>query len=257
MQDFEDKIAVVTGAAQGIGRALAERFAKAGMKVVLVDVDRAALTSTTQALRGSGATVLDIEADVADYEQVRMVAAAAYEKFGAVHVLYNNVGISSTPVPIWEIPMDEWHRAVSVNFISVVNGIHVFAPLMVGQGSEGHIVNSASAAAFGCRPGMSPYVSTNHAVVALSESLHHDLVSVGSRIKASVVCAGPVRTSAPSTFAESELMPAAEAGEIIFRSISDDRFYIFTHPEGTRDRVRARADAILGDESPVRSARIS
>lgn len=257
MQEFNGKVAVITGAAEGIGRGMAERFARAGMKVVLVDINRDLLSRAAESLRDAGATVLEVIADVGDYEQVKGVARAAYDAFAAVHVLCNNAGLVSLFEPIWTIPMDEWQRVLAVNFNGVLNGVHVFAPLMHQQGDEGHIINTASMAGIGSRGGHSPYVVTKHAVIALSESLHHDLGQIGSRIKASVLCPGPVLTKlVPASLVTEEMMSPADVAEIVLEAIRDERFYVFTHPAETRDRVRVQAMDMLLDRPPTSSRRV-
>ena len=194
MQDFEGKVAVITGGASGIGFGMAERFAAAGMTVVLADINEDALPEAESRLAERGASALGVPVDVADPDQVEELARRVLDEFGAVHVLCNNAGVNSSDEPIWEISRQDWERVIDINLRGVIHGIRTFLPHMLEQDSEGFIVNTASAAGLGSRPGISPYVATKHAVIALSESLHHDLVAAGSKLRAAVLCPGRIRT---------------------------------------------------------------
>jgi NAD(P)-dependent dehydrogenase (short-subunit alcohol dehydrogenase family) len=254
MQDFEGKVAVVTGGAAGIGRGMAERLAAAGAKLVLADVNSDALAETAKELESGGASVLQVQTDVTDYAQVQALARRAFDEFGAVHVLCNNAGISTQNIAIWDIPIEEWRQVVGVNFWGVLHGIHAFVPLMLQSGAEGHIVNTASAAGLGSRPGLSPYVATKHAVVALTESLHHDLRLAGANVRASVLCPGRVvtRMSSRAPDEERSMLPS-EVGDMVVAAIREQRFWILTHPEGIKERVRGRAEDLLQDRDPTHS----
>ena len=270
MRDFRDKVAVVTGGSGGIGLGLAQRFLEAGMRVVLADIDADGLREAERRLAAPGA-VLGVRTDVTRREQVEALARRALGEFGAVHVLCNNAGLSSRPEPaLWELPAEEWRAVVDVNFWGVLHGMHVFVPLMIAQDSEGHVVNTASAAGLGSRPGLSTYVATKAAVIALTESLHHELARAGSKLRASVLCPGRVRTPmrmggyrrprAPRDEAAAEdegrRLPPAAVGGLVLDAIREERFYVLTHPEATRARVRSRADDLLLDRAPTRSSSI-
>src|SRR4051812_11561409 len=163
------QVAVITGAASGIGLALAERFARDRLDVVLADVDEAALARAADSISALGVQTLAVPTDVSDHAAVDALAAAAVERFGAVHVLCNNAGVSSRADP-WFGPLSAWTWVVGVNLWGVVHGVRAFLPALIGQG-EGHIVNTASMA--GLMPGVGPmYSGTKHAVVALTEELH-------------------------------------------------------------------------------------
>jgi NAD(P)-dependent dehydrogenase (short-subunit alcohol dehydrogenase family) len=210
MDDFEGKVAVVTGAASGIGLALATRFADEGMKVVLADVERDALDRAAEGLadRAGADAVLAVPTDVRDDRAIDALADATFERFGAAHVLCNNAGVGVGGLA-WTVPADRWRWIVDVNLLGVAHGIRAFVPLMIAQG-EGHVVNTASAAGLLTGPGMSPYYATKHGVVALSESLHFDLQLVGARIGVSVLCPEWVRTR----IADSERNRPADVGEM-------------------------------------------
>ena len=270
MRDFQDKVAVVTGGSGGIGRGLAQRFLQAGMRVALADIDADGLKEAEQAL-GAYGTVIGIPTDVSKRESVEALARRVLDEFGAVHVVCNNAGLNSLHEPaLWELPHEEWQTVVGVNFWGVLNGMHVFVPLMIEQDTEGHIVNTASAAGLGSRPGISTYVATKAAVVALSESLHHELAKAGSKLRASVLCPGRVRTavrmggyqrprrarSEDEGDGEGRRMLPTDVGDLVVEAIREERFYILTHPEAIKERVRSRADDLLLDRLPTYSPSI-
>jgi NAD(P)-dependent dehydrogenase (short-subunit alcohol dehydrogenase family) len=223
MDDFTGKVAVVTGAASGIGLGLAQRFAGEGMRVVLADVERDALDAAAEALAAQhGADdVLAVPTDVRDERAVDALADAAFERFGAVHVLCNNAGVGVGGLS-WTIPADRWRWIVDVNLLAVAHGVRAFVPRMIEQG-EGHVVNTASAAGIMTGPGMAPYYATKHGVVAMSESLFFELRFVGAGVGVSVLCPEWVRTriadserNRPDDVAATDLMGqplAAPAGD--------------------------------------------
>ena len=270
MRDFQDKVAVVTGGSGGIGSGIAQRLLEAGMRVALADIDADGLKEAEQAL-GQYGTVIGVPTDVTSRDSVEALARRVLDEFGAVHVLSNNAGLNSRPEPaLWELPYGEWQAVVGVNFWGVLHGMHVFVPLMIEQDSEGHIVNTASAAGLGSRPGISTYVATKAAVVALSESLHHELQRAGSKLRASVLCPGRIRTpvqmggyqrarqprSAEQLDDQGRRMLPTEVGDLVVDAIREERFYILTHPAATKERVRSRADDLLLDRLPTYSPSI-
>ena len=178
MKELRGKVAVVTGAASGIGRALAGRFAAEGMKVVLADVEGPALAKAESELRAGGATVLAVAADVARAEAVDALAARTLEAFGGVHVLCNNAGVYASGLS-WERPLADWEWVLGVNLWGVIHGVRAFVPIMLRQGSEAHIVNTASVAGLISGPFSAPYNVSKYGVVALSESLHYELALAG------------------------------------------------------------------------------
>ena len=251
------KVAVVTGAASGIGLALAERFAHAGLDVVLADVEQPALQAAEQKIAGLGAKTLAVPTDVSDEAAVNALAAAAVDRFGAVHVVCNNAGVASNADP-WFGPVSAWRWVLGVNLWGVIHGIRAFLPLLAAQ-RESHIVNTASVA--GLIPGASPsYDAAKHAVVAISDDLYRAMKIAGLPVGVSVLCPGWVRTSiyqatrnwpqslgeVPPAAATAEVMtphlqravdegmaPAAVA-DLVADAIAADRFWVFTDPHFTQ-----------------------
>ncbi len=256
MREFADRVAVITGAANGIGRGMAEQFAAVGMRVALADCNEAALHRTARSLRAQGASILAVATDVSDPEQVHALADQVYSTYGATDVLCNNAGVTAPDLPIWDIPLDEWARILSVNLHGVLHGVHVFAPRMQAQGTDGHIVNTASVAGLGSRPGLSPYYTSKHAVISLTESLHHELTAARSRIKASVLCPGRIPTGLSAhtgVLVNAHHVTAADVGTVVLEGIRAERFYLFTHPVATQKRIRDRARDMTKDRPPTRS----
>ena len=186
---------MITGAASGIGLAMATRFAAAGMKLVLADIETAALQRALAQLQGQGATAIAVTVDVADAASVERLADAAYQAFGAVHLLCNNAGVAAPALlqPVWENSLADWHWTLGVNLMGVVHGLRAFVPRMLAGGDEGHIVNTASVA--GLITGSGPYFASKHGVTCISEGLYRDLKTAGSKLSASVLCPGVIRTA--------------------------------------------------------------
>jgi NAD(P)-dependent dehydrogenase (short-subunit alcohol dehydrogenase family) len=279
MQELQGKAAVVTGAASGIGLALARRCAAEGMKVVLADVEPAALTAVEMELRSRGVPVLGVLTDVARSRDVERLAERAVSKFGAVHVLFNNAGVGMIGPATWECTRNDWDWIIGVNLWGVVHGLRIFVPIMIDQGTEGHIVNTASAAGLMALPGMGVYAATKSAVALLSETLSLELARRGSGIKVSVVFPGLVRTrmteasrnrpvelrNEPWVEAarrtrhsgeEDEVrrgteggMPPEDVADAVFRAIREERFYVFTHP-WVKEALRLRTRQMLEERAP-------
>ena len=192
MQDLQNKVAVITGGASGIGFAFAQRFASAGMKLVLADVEEDALSSAERLLADAGAEVLSVLTDVSVEDQVHRLADETFRRFGTAHVVCNNAGVGPGGVS-WEIPTRVWEWVLGVDLWGVIYGIQAFVPRLVAQ-NEGHVVNTASVGGLIGGPGMGPYEAAKHAVVGLSQSLEHDLRLVNSNVHATVVCPSFTRT---------------------------------------------------------------
>lgn len=272
MQNLNGKTAVITGGASGIGFATAQRFAQEGINLVLADIEESALEHAVAELTQSGASVIGIPTDVANHDDVKEVRDAAVKNFGAVHIVFNNAGVSggsaiSSPSEVWE-----W--VMGVNVTGVTNGISVFLPLLLEQ-DEGHIVNTGSLAGLGGVPGMGPYCASKFAVVGLSESLWYELTIKGSNVHCSVLCPGFVNTKIyesernipehlsgwvdqPDTKAlreftkpivESGLDPSV-IGEEVLDSVLDERFWILPHQRVALATMRQRMEWMEGGEPP-------
>lgn len=279
MKDFAGRVAVITGAGSGFGREFARMAHALGMKLVLADIQRDALDTTLAELRAAGAQAIGEVVDVASSDQVRHLADRAYAEFGAVHLLFNNAGVAGGGL-VWENDANDWHWVLGVNLMGVVHGIHHFVPRMLDanrRGEPGHIVNTASIAGFLCPPLMGVYNVSKHAVVALTETLYHDLVLAKSTLGTSVLCpafvptgiAASERNRPPELARDGELtasmrlaqaqsekavssgkMTAAEVARITFDAIRAGRFYVFTH-EKILAAVEARFGAVLARDAPA------
>src|SRR5262249_12126435 len=166
MKRLKDRVAVVTGAASGIGLALAERFVTEGMKVVMADIEKAGLSSSAERLRRTGAAVLATEVDVSRPEDVERLAAETYKTFGAAHVLCNNAGVAVLGA-VHEHTLADWQWVINVNLWGVIHGVRAFVPRMLAGGDEGHILNTASLAGLTTAPFMSLSHGTKHAVLPM------------------------------------------------------------------------------------------
>jgi NAD(P)-dependent dehydrogenase (short-subunit alcohol dehydrogenase family) len=254
VRSLRGKTAVITGAASGIGRALAERLAREGMRLVLADVDRRALREVASSLPGAVA----IRADVSRMSDVESLAAKAYARFGAVHLLCNNAGVAEYGA-VWEVPVRRWRRVLGANLWSAIHGCLAFVPRMIAQGDSAHIVNTASMAGLVTPPLAGAYSVSKHAVVALSEALVQDLALRRARIGVSVLCPGWVATrlarSAPAaatvlrSLIAHGIRPEAVAERAV-RAIRTGEFYVLTHPE-MAPAVQRRAEAILAGRAPA------
>ncbi|QGG95798.1 SDR family NAD(P)-dependent oxidoreductase [Actinomarinicola tropica] len=193
MEQLEGKVAVITGGASGMGLAFARRFARDGMRLVLADVEVPALDAAVAEFEGEGVEVIGVATDVSDAEAMDRLADAAFDRFGTVHVVCNNAGVSGSSAPVHELTTAEWAWVLGVNLWGVIHGHRVFQPRLVEQG-EGHIVNTASMAGHTAFNGLAPYHATKHAVVALSEVAYHELAAAGSPVGISVLCPGFVNT---------------------------------------------------------------
>jgi NAD(P)-dependent dehydrogenase (short-subunit alcohol dehydrogenase family) len=254
---FTDKVAVITGAGSGIGRALAVHAAGLGMQVVLADVNAADLAQAEAALREGGARVRAVRTDVSQRADVEALARQTLDAFGAVHLLFNNAGVIAGST-LWESTPQDWEWVMNVNVWGVIHALSVFVPIMLAQDAEGHIVNTASATALISNNPVAPYSMSKHAVLGLSETLRYSLAQRTDKVKASVLCAGAVKTrimdSARNRPAElhGETTHASQAwraslprfhsarettlqpervAEIVFAGIAAEQFYIMTHPE--------------------------
>jgi NAD(P)-dependent dehydrogenase (short-subunit alcohol dehydrogenase family) len=244
---------VVTGAAGGIGLGIVEALLDRGMHVMLADVDGERLSVEERRLAGGGALVASKVTDVTDAAQVEALASAALDRFGAVHVVCNNAGIIR-PGRSWELSLADWQAVLAVNLYGVINGMRTFVPLLLDSGHEGHVVNVASMAAVVPVPGIAPYNVSKHGVLALSETLHAELVAAGAPIGVTVVMPGRVPTRLgvpagapgpePGVLGPDELAPR-QVGDLVAQAVGQDQLYLFTHPARVDD-ARARFARITG-----------
>jgi len=195
MDTFNGRVAVVTGGGSGIGEGIATVLSKAGAHVIIADRAEDRVDVVCDRLRRStGGEVLGIVTDVSDPTSVEGLAEAAYAKFGAVHLLFNNAGTTSVGA-VWETPLEDWKRVLEVNLFGCIHGIRSFVPRMIAGGDEGHIVNTSSMAGVTPIPLKGPYVASKWAIIGLSKTLQYDLIAAGAKISVSVVCPGPVATT--------------------------------------------------------------
>jgi NAD(P)-dependent dehydrogenase (short-subunit alcohol dehydrogenase family) len=237
MDDLDGRVAVVTGAASGIGFAIARELADAGVNVVMTDVNVDGLAAATAEVRGHGGVVESVAVDVRDPQALERAAARAVDRFGALHIAVNNAGIVNGG-PLWELPLEEWHRLLAVNLWGVIHGVRAFVPRIIEAG-EGHVVNIASMAAMVPHAGIGPYTVAKHGVLGLSEVLKADLDAAGLPIGVSVVFPGMFKTSM-TPFGGDPRIVAIKLLDAIRRS----RFYVFTD-DYRRDEVDARLAAML------------
>jgi NAD(P)-dependent dehydrogenase (short-subunit alcohol dehydrogenase family) len=268
-------VAVVTGAASGIGRALAERFAAEGMKVVLADVEPAALDAAAAGLQGKAPALLAVRVDVARPEDVERLAEETYAAFGAAHVVCNNAGVAVIGA-VHEHTLADWQWVLGVNLWGVIHGVRAFVPRMLAGGDEGHIVNTASMAGLTTAPYMSVYDVTKHGVVALSESMYKEFEITGAPLGVSVVCPGLINTNImrssrnrPPELADEGKVgagaqafgqalgdrlttgyPPSEVADQVVRGIREKRFYIVPAQPEVRQFATLRAQDIIELRNP-------
>ena len=274
MDELNGKVAVITGAASGIGRALAIAFAQEGMRLALADIEVGPLDDTATMVRDIGAEALVVPTDVSDPTEVEALAERTVGEFGDLHLACNNAGVSGGGLS-WEVDLHTWDWVLGVNLYDVIHGIRSFTPRIIASGG-GHIVNTASMAGLTSPPGMSPYNVAKHGVVTLSESMAQELSLTHPEVGISVLCPGWVRTriheadrNRPTNPADAVegpdealegmremvnaliqggLDPAAVA-ETVVHAVKEGRFWVFTHPDWM-PMVADRAERIVAGEPP-------
>jgi NAD(P)-dependent dehydrogenase (short-subunit alcohol dehydrogenase family) len=269
MKHLEGKVAAVTGAASGLGKAMALAFAAEGMNVALADVDEAGIKAVEEEVRSRKAKPFSMRVDVSKAAEVEAFAERTVAKLGAVHLVCNNAGVALTGA-VWENTALDWEWILGVNLRGVVNGVRAFVPRLLAQ-DEGYVVNTASVAGLISPPGMGAYCVSKHAVVTLSEALHHDLRERGSRVGVSVLCPAYVPTGIAdsernrpkdlgiSRKTEKDAMmrkavssgkkSAEEVARAVVAAVKEGRFYILTHP-AIKGAIRARMEDILEERAP-------
>ena len=273
LNELGGKVAAVTGAASGLGRAMALAFASEGMHLALADVDESGLAKTGGDVAAGGMKSFSMRVDVSKAAEVEAFAEKCARELGAIHLVCNNAGVALSG-PVWETSEAEWQWILGVNLLGVVHGVRAFAPRLIAQ-DEGHIVNTASVAGLISPPGLGAYCVSKHAVVTLSEALHHDLRERGSRVGVSVLCPAyvptgisdserhrppglPVTEKSKERLAkEAALKKAVVSGKLsagdvaraVVAAVKENRFYVLTHP-GIKGAVRARIEDVLEGRSP-------
>jgi len=260
LDQLSGRNAVVTGAAGGIGYALARALAAAGMRVLVADIDEAAARQAAERLTAeSGVEALGSGVDVSKEDQVEGLADLARERLGPVHVLCNNAGVQM-PGKAWEFTRKEWDWLLGVNLYGVIHGLRAFLPGMIASGEPGHVVNTASVGGLVAYPGLGMYTASKFAVVGLSETLAGDLAEVGAPIGVTVLCPGPTLSSLREnsarlrpdgqggrqvpTVTHIDRMPADRVAEMTVDAIRRNRFWLVTHPDYL-DMIRERSQGMV------------
>ena len=276
MRELAGKVAVITGAGSGFGREFARVAAQEQIKLMLADVQQDALDRAVEEVRALGAEVLGVRTDVASAADVQRLAERTFKQFGAVHLLFNNAGVGGGGGFAWEASLKDWQWVLGVNLMGVIHGIRTFLPLMMKQDCECHVVNTASAAGLVCAPLMSVYNVSKHGVVALSETLFHDLRLAGAKVSVSVLCPAFVPTNidrcernrpaaltedAPPTPSQilarqrsqkavaSGRLTAADVARMTFEAVREKRFYVITHSK-VLATVELRLQDICAQRNP-------
>jgi len=264
MENFEDKVAVVTGAASGIGFATASRFAEAGMRVVLADIEQEPLNKAVAALTAKGHSAHGQRTDVSDWHQDQQLAEATMDTYGAVHVVHNNAGVVVAGT-IEELSLEDWQWVLGVDLWSVIYGVKAFLPL-IKRNDSGHIINTASTAGLAASNNIGPYNVAKFGVVAMTETLKLQLDSEKSAIGASVLCPGAVNTriveshrnrAGHQSDTDTELSFRKNAGALLARgmrpedvaervmnAIVNQEFWIITH-EKWKDVMTSRIKGMV------------
>ncbi len=276
MREFKDKVAVITGGASGLGLEIARLAARKGMKLVLSDIEEHALKQAELEFADQGVDVLSVRTNVAIAEDVEQLAEKTMERFGAVHLLFNNAGVALNKTA-WETSVADWEWVLGVDLWGVIHGVRVFTPIMLRQNSPSHIINTASVAGMLSTQGMAAYNVAKHGVVTLSETLYHDLKRRAATIDVSVLCPAWVNTAiwdsarnrpedlqnSVERKAEDDIkleesarhaiqsgkVTAPMVAEIVFAAIEANQFYILTHPK-IKKWVGLRVEDILQDRQP-------
>ena len=275
MKNWDEKVAVVTGGASGIGLAIARGLVRRGVRVVLADIEDAALDTASLELCAGGGIVERYRADVSDFEQMRKLSEFTKERFGSTNLLFNNAGVL-TMGPTWELSADDWRWVWGVNVTGVVNGIKAFLPGMLEHWQEGYVVNTGSLASFSGHGDYAPYCASKAAVLSISQSLYSEMRALMTRIGVSIVCPGVVQTriheswrnqpaghqpwsrrdmedperKAVSLEYRKRGGSAESVAEAIFSGMLAERFYIFTDEHADRF-VRASLEPAITGENPI------
>ena len=268
-EQLTGRVAVITGAARGIGYQIALRLGREGMRVVIADLDAPKLAEAERELHAQGVQAVAIPVDVSDFADVDRLPRIALSAFGAIDVVCLNAGVNATHVPTWEIGLEDWDWILKPNVWGVLNGIRAFVPRMLALeragATGGHIVITSSNGALRMRASSGPYPTTKRFVLSAAESLYHDLKQAGSELRVSALLPGGIRTSEAMARrgepriarteeqqdAEHRNLLPEEVAEIVLGAILEPRFYVLTHPERSHSLVRSRLESILEDRDPT------
>lgn len=272
MEILPEQVAVITGAASGIGEALAVALDKERMQLVLIDIEKGKLKGVSNKLAGDP---LLFEVDVSDSEAMMNLSAEVYKQYDNVHLLINNAGVMGPMAPLWELETSDWDWVFNVNVKGTANGIRSFVPRMLAQTDPSHIVNTASEASFVARAFVGVYHSSKHAVLAMTETLAQELNFMEEKIRVSVLCPGAVNTAVmeadrnrPDDLAKltgknmtgdkllqvyhrslARGLSAENVASLVIDGVRENRFYLFPHPE-VAGLAAARAEAVKSDRYP-------
>ncbi len=280
MKDFKDKVVVITGAASGIGLAIANKCIQENMRIVIADIDLKRLRRVEKKIKREGAVVVAVPVDVSKPDDVEHLAKVTLDTYGEVNLLFNNAAVGYTKY-IWNYTLKDWEWQLGVNLFGVIHGIRIFVPIMLKQGNECHIVNISSIEGLisGSGPGGAIYGLSKHGILSLTETLRRELQIMDTKLKVSVVCPGWVSTriiygdihrpaefqnnpnnliedtrnqdlydpsESEKAFEQSPSISPEQAAEIIFQGIKSEKFYIFTHKDNyLKNLVTQRFDEIL------------
>lgn len=273
---FKNQVAVITGAASGIGRGLANKAAQLGMRVVIADVDAQGLQTVEQELRAQGIEVLAQRVDVTRFESVQALADASFATFGAVHLLFNNAGVLVDGIS-WQRSVEDWRWSFDVNVMGVIHGIKAFVPRMLAAKEAGVVVNTASMGGLLSGAYLGPYMATKHAVVSITETLHFELLGEQTPLRAAVLCPGEVATgiwhserlrtdeygakgdfssqaeSATHDFLTNSVaqgISPQKLAELAFDGIAAGKFWLFSHPDSLKALLASRVQSIMDESVP-------
>lgn len=273
---YQNQVAVITGAASGIGRGLANKAAQLGMRVAIADVDDKGLQTVAEELRAQGASVLAQRVDVTRFDSVQALADAVYAEFGAVNLLFNNAGVLVDGIS-WQRSVEDWRWSFDVNVMGVIHGIKAFVPRMLEAGQPGIVVNTASMGGLLSGAYLGPYMATKHAAVSITETLHFELLGERTPLRAAVLCPGEVATgiwhserlrteeygekgsftSATESATHDFLTNHVAAGitpqalaELAFEGLSAGKFWLFSHPDSLKALLARRVQSIMDESVP-------
>ncbi len=272
MEHFEGKVAVITGAANGIGKALAKKCLEEKMKVVIADIDSSNLEKCINELKIVGQDITAVVTDVSNQESINNLAEITIKHHGKVNLLFNNAGIAGPIGPIWQTDFPDLQQVINVNLMSVIYGVRAFIPVMLKQNDECYIVNTASGAGLHTAPHTSGYTLTKHAVVSLTEVLYYDLKQQNiDNIHVSILCPGSVNTNFAEKLQSKETnsqtinqvisyfkkhlkqgITIEAVAEKTFAAIRKNQFYILTH-SAHKDLVKNRLEDIINERNPSHS----